>query len=114
MAGDASAVTYALPSGQCSRLKAWALLDVRARVHAGCSRTVYLLDDGKDPKKRKWCDKLGDDVVYVSGRKRPANESNGKSGNLNNALSQIYPEGCKIPINEVICVMDADQVLLLS
>ena len=77
---------------------------------AGCSRTVYLLDDGKDPKKRKWCSKLGDDVVYVSGRKRAPDESNGKSGNLNNALSQIYPEGCKIPINEVICVMDADQV----
>lgn len=77
---------------------------------AGCSRTIYLLDDGKDPKKRKWCDKLGDDVVYVSGRKRAPDESNGKSGNLNNALSQIYPAGCKIPINEVVCVMDADQV----
>ncbi len=96
-----------LKHGRCST---W----VRLVAHAGCSRTVYLLDDGKDPKKRRWCDKLGDDVVYVSGRKRPANESNGKSGNLNNALSQIYPEGCKIPINEILCVMDADQVQLLS
>ncbi len=59
---------------------------------------------------RKWATKLGPDVVYVSGRKRPAGESNGKSGNLNNALSQIYPEGSKIPGTEVVCVMDADQV----
>ena len=77
---------------------------------AGCDRTVYLLDDGKDRTKRKWCTKLGPDVVYVSGRKRPADESNGKSGNLNNALSQIYPDSCKIPGNEVVCIMDADQV----
>jgi endoglucanase len=79
---------------------------------AGCDRTVYLLDDGKDRAKRKWCTKLGPDVVYVSGRKRPADESNGKSGNLNNALSQIYPDSCKIPGNEVVCIMDADQVRL--
>ena len=46
----------------------------------------------------------------MSGRKRPADESNGKSGNLNNALSQIYPDSCKIPGNEVVCIMDADQV----
>ena len=26
-----------------------------ALLPAGCSRTVYLLDDGKDPDKRKWC-----------------------------------------------------------
>ena len=71
---------------------------------------MYLLDDGKDRTKRKWCTKLGPDVVYVSGRKRPADESNGKSGNLNNALSQIYPDSCKIPGNEVVCIMDADQV----
>ena len=36
---------------------------------------------------------------------------NGKSGNLNNCCRQIYPEGCTIPANEVICIMDADQVL---
>ncbi len=35
---------------------------------------------------------------------------NGKSGNLNNCCRQIYPEGCTIPANEVICIMDADQV----
>ena len=40
----------------------------------------------------------------------PADESNGKSGNLNNALTQIYPDGIKIPPHEIVCVMDADQV----
>ena len=49
-------------------------------------------------------------VQYISGRTRPAGETNGKSGNLNNACRQIYPAGCKIPDHEVICVMDADQV----
>ena len=76
---------------------------------AGCQRTVYLLDDGKDKKKRKWASRLGADVVYVSGRHRPADESNGKSGNLNNALTQIYPDGIKIPPHEIVCIMDADQ-----
>jgi endoglucanase len=49
-------------------------------------------------------------VVYVSGRKRPAGEMNGKSGNINNCCSQIYPKGTKIPTNEVVCIFDADQV----
>lgn len=49
-------------------------------------------------------------VQYISGRTRPSGETNGKSGNLNNACRQIYPAGCKIPDHEVICVMDADQV----
>ncbi len=43
-----------------------------AQLPEGCSRTIYLCDDGKDPKKRKWVDSLAADVVYVSGRKRPA------------------------------------------
>jgi len=39
---------------------------------------VYLCDDGRDPKKRKWVDALNDpSVVYVSGRQRPAGEMNG-------------------------------------
>jgi endoglucanase len=49
-------------------------------------------------------------VVYVSGRKREAGEMNGKSGNINNCLSQIYPKGIKIPSNELVCIFDADQV----
>lgn len=35
-----------------------------ADLPEGCSRTIYLCDDGKDPKKRKWVDSLGSDVVY--------------------------------------------------
>ena len=35
---------------------------------------------------------------------------NGKSGNMNNVLSQIYPTGCFIPPNELIAVFDADQI----
>jgi endoglucanase len=46
----------------------------------------------------------------VSGRKRPAGEMNGKSGNINNCCSQIYPKGTKIPTNEIVCIFDADQV----
>lgn len=48
-----------------------------ATLPEGCARTIYLCDDGKDPKKRKWVDSLAADVVYVSGRKRPAGMSSG-------------------------------------
>ena len=72
--------------------------------------TVYLCDDGKDPKKRRWCMAPGRGVVYVSGRTRASGEMNGKSANLNNCAKQIYPEGQPIPPNEIICVFDADQV----
>ena len=50
-----------------------------APLPLGCAgKTVYLCDDGRDPKKRKWVDALGDPgVVYVSGRQRPAGEMNG-------------------------------------
>ena len=79
-------------------------------MQQGCERTIYLLDDGKDIKKRKWVDTLGADVVYVSGRKREPGEMNGKSGNLNNACSQLYPKGTPVPSNELLCIFDADQV----
>ena len=64
----------------------------------------------QDPKKRKWVDSLAADVVYVSGRKRPPGEMNGKSGNINNVCSQLYPPGTVVPGNELICIFDADQV----
>lgn len=35
---------------------------------------------------------------------------NGKSANINNAAKQIYPAGHDIPLTEVLCVFDADQV----
>ena len=37
-----------------------------AVLPAGCQRTIYLCDDGKDPKKRKFCDGLGPDVSQQS------------------------------------------------
>lgn len=56
------------------------------------------------------CESMGKEVVYVSGRVRAPGEMNGKSGNLNNCLGQIYPKEFAIPGNEVVCVFDADQV----
>ena len=56
------------------------------------------------------CESMGKEVVYVSGRARAAGEMNGKSGNMNNALNQIYPKEYAIPGNELVCVFDADQV----
>lgn len=53
---------------------------------------------------------MAPDVVYVSGRTRPKGEMNGKSGNLNNCLRQIYPNDMPVPSNEIVCIFDADQV----
>ena len=53
---------------------------------------------------------MGPEIVYVSGRVRPPGEMNGKSGNMNNCLGQIYPKEHRIPGNELVCVFDADQV----
>ena len=50
------------------------------------------------------------ELCGVTFRQRPKGETNGKSGNLNNAISQIYPEGIPIPGNEVLAIFDADQV----
>lgn len=49
-------------------------------------------------------------MIYVSGRQRKQGEMNGKSGNLNNLVRLLYPEGISVPLNEVIAVFDADQV----
>lgn len=81
-----------------------------AELPEGCTRTIYLCDDGKDELKRDWVESLTDDVIYVSGRNRKKGEMNGKSGNMNNVLSQIYPTGCFVPNDELIAVFDADQV----
>ena len=56
---------------------------------------------------------MGPEIVYVSGRKRAVGEMNGKSANLNNCLSYIYPAGTTIPANELVCIFDADQVCFL-
>lgn len=63
---------------------------------------MYLCDDGKDPQKRKWCQRMGAGVEYVAGRSRSKGETNGKSANLNNCLMQLYPETHIIPHNELV------------
>lgn len=73
----------------------------------------YSCDDGKDPAKRAWIHGKGPDFVYISGRKRAKGEMNGKSGNVNNICSQLYPDRLAIPGNEVLCIFDADQVASL-
>lgn len=45
-----------------------------------------------------------------SGRKRAKGEMNGKSANINSCARAIYPEGHAVPLTEVVCVFDADQV----
>lgn len=92
-------------------IQATAYACIRAELPAGCYRTVYICDDGKDPEKAEWVRTVNSpELVYVSGRVRAPGEINGKSGNLNNALTQIYPPNVEIPLDEVICVFDADQV----
>lgn len=41
-----------------------------ALLPAGCHRTIYVCDDGLDPKLRRFCRAMGPSVVYVSGRRR--------------------------------------------
>ena len=56
------------------------------------------------------CEQMGPEIVYVSGRTRAEGEMNGKSANLNNCLSHLYPDSCRVPANEIVCIFDADQV----
>jgi endoglucanase len=79
-------------------------------VPFGCSKTIYLCDDGKDKEKQEWMKSMGHGYVYVSGRTRAKGETNGKSGNLNNVFAQIYPAELEIPGNECLVIFDADQV----
>ena len=74
----------------------------------GCQRTIYLCDDGKDANKETWVEGLnrtgaaGCPVVYIRGHPRAPGEVNGKSGNLNNALSNVlYPGGVDPGSHEV-------------
>lgn len=39
-----------------------------------------------------------------------AGEMNGKSGNINNVCSHLYPPGTRVPGSELICIFDSDQV----
>lgn len=83
-----------------------------APVPAGCRKSVYLCDDGKDHEKRAFVRSLGrSDAQYVSGRKRAKGEMNGKSANINNVAHLLYQQSeCDVPLGEVMCIFDADQV----
>ena len=39
-----------------------------------------------------------------------ADEVNGKAGNLNHALREVYPRGAPVLPGEVVAVFDCDQV----
>ena len=87
---------------------------LEAVLPEGCTRSVYLCDDGGDATKRKWVQskaaEKGCNIYYVSGRKRSPGEMNGKSANLNNCLKMLYPGDRAVPPNELVCIFDADQV----
>ncbi|KAL3155246.1 hypothetical protein ABBQ32_013178 [Trebouxia sp. C0010 RCD-2024] len=87
---------------------------LEAVLPEGCTRSVYLCDDGGDSTKRKWVQskaaEKGCSIYYVSGRKRSPGEMNGKSANLNNCLKMLYPGDRAVPPNELVCIFDADQV----
>jgi hypothetical protein len=40
-----------------------------AALPEGCTRTIYMCDDGKDPLKHDWVESLPEDVIYVSGQR---------------------------------------------
>ncbi|KAF8068163.1 midA [Scenedesmus sp. PABB004] len=85
-------------------------------VSAPDKTQVYLLDDGKDAAKAAWLDAAygGTGAAhYVTGRQRAKGEINGKSANLNHALTRVvYPQHAAtpagIPLGEVVVVFDAD------
>jgi cellulose synthase/poly-beta-1,6-N-acetylglucosamine synthase-like glycosyltransferase len=88
---------------------------------------VYLLDDGKDPKKKEWVRMMNlkySNLHYIT--RTDTFKGHGKAGNMNHALAQkIYPQ-CKylprdnpddrqkaadaIPENEIVGVLDADMI----
>jgi hypothetical protein len=45
-----------------------------AELPAGCARTVYLLDDGKQRDKRKWCAAAGPGARATGGRSAPCRD----------------------------------------
>jgi hypothetical protein len=80
---------------------------------------IYVCDDGNDYKKLMWVKQLNDpEIMYVTGRDKSLRSLNGKSANLNYCLQLLYPdvndpenpeELMKIPVNELMCLFDADQ-----
>ena len=76
-----------------------------ARLPPYATLMVHLGDDGATADKKATCAELG--VEYHDDRVKRG-QLNGKSANLNNVLSKIYPPGASIPDTDVIMVMDCD------
>ena len=91
----------------------------RADRPPGTRLFIYVCDDGNDPKKLAWVQQINDpEIMYVTGRDKSLRSLNGKSANLNYCLQLLFPdvtdpenpEDCmKIPVNELMCLFDADQ-----
>ena len=91
----------------------------RADRPPGTKLYIYVCDDGNDPKKLAWVQQAADpEIMYVTGRDKSLKSLNGKSANLNYCLQLLYPdvldperpdEFMKIPVNELMCLFDADQ-----
>lgn len=79
---------------------------------------VYICDDGNDLEKKSWVEMTASsipNVRYVS--RESFNRKHGKSGNLNNALTEfIYrrnlSDGINIPREDVVAILDADMICL--
>jgi hypothetical protein len=59
---------------------------ISAPVPPGCTKKVWLCDDGGDQEKKAFMAKFGPQGGYVTGRSRKKDEMNGKSCNVNNVL----------------------------
>jgi cellulose synthase/poly-beta-1,6-N-acetylglucosamine synthase-like glycosyltransferase len=94
----------------------------RADRPPGTKLFIYVCDDGNDEKKWNWVQQMNDpEVMYVTGRDKSLRSLNGKSANLNHCLRLLYPDVedaagsgkpddlMKIPVNELMCLFDADQ-----
>ncbi|DBB16038.1 hypothetical protein WJX82_000557 [Trebouxia sp. C0006] len=92
-------------------VSATALAARRATLPPGVRRTVYILDDGKDPDKKTWVESLKDpDMLYTPGHIKTGPEVNGKACNLNSTLRALFPAGSEVGLEELIVVFDADMV----
>jgi hypothetical protein len=80
------------------------LAAIAARLPRGCTKALWLCDDGADPAKRAFVARLDAAspdcrVRYVTGRAKAP--GNGKSLNLNHALrTAIYPDWPATPVPE--------------
>jgi hypothetical protein len=89
-ASPAPCLTYLPPTHPHHHLRQVITDTVTAAMSApippGCTKKVWLCDDGGDPEKKAFMAKWGPQGGYVTGRSRKKGEMNGKSCNVNNVL----------------------------